>query len=368
MTAGNGDFGNGASVTAAKAPVGFSARIARGLIRARFPHLAALAAALLDRLPHVDHDGIQVFTPNPDELRSVAAVGDPDTHSIVRAATLDHSLASGEWDSGPGQHVIKFDFDEWAHILEGETHVTVQGRTHVLRAGDAALFRAGLSMTWNVPRYVRKVWVHRYPTPSLIERTAIKLVKLFSAQTLLIQLIAWADGLMDWGPDGDGGRVLAAERGRVGCVRQRLIDRAPKSPSDRGRNTGWAYLPQMQHPFERFANAVALTLECISVLLIACGALRALVGVVQVSKAQLQSPEVSRRGRGVFLELGATCYSGSSSRWPRTWCERRFAPSWSDIGQARIDRGDPDVPELLPRARRGTGARHDRPVPATRSA
>jgi hypothetical protein len=48
----------------------------------------------------------------------------------------------------------------------------------VLRAGDAALFRAGLSMTWDIPHYVRKVWVHRYPTPNLLERAAIKLTKL----------------------------------------------------------------------------------------------------------------------------------------------------------------------------------------------
>ena len=68
--------------------------------------------------------------------------------------------------------MIKFDFDEWVHVLEGEAQVTVRGRTRTIKAGDVALFRAGLDMTWDVPKYIRKVWVHRYPRQSLVGRTA----------------------------------------------------------------------------------------------------------------------------------------------------------------------------------------------------
>jgi uncharacterized cupin superfamily protein len=137
-----------------------------------------LADALLDRVPTIDYDGIQVFTPNKTELRSVSELGEPWTHTLPRGKSLDNTLATGEWDSGPGRHVIKFDFDEWVHILEGEAHVTVQGQTHVLRAGDAAMFRAGLSMQWDIPSYVRKVWVHRYKQPNLIEKAILKAAKL----------------------------------------------------------------------------------------------------------------------------------------------------------------------------------------------
>jgi hypothetical protein len=187
---GNAGFGGGAGP--ARPEVGLPGRIARGLIKRSFKISPRLASALLDRVPQFDHEGIQVFTPNPSELRSVQAQGEPSTHSLVRFANLDYSLASGEWDSGPGRHEIKFDFDEWVHIVEGEAHVTVQGRTHVLRAGDAAMFRAGLSMTWDEPKYVRKIWVHRYPQKGLLERAALKIANLLGALPVALVLGAHA--------------------------------------------------------------------------------------------------------------------------------------------------------------------------------
>ncbi|HVU03285.1 MAG TPA: cupin domain-containing protein [Polyangiaceae bacterium] len=140
----------------------------------------ALAGAVLDRLPGLDREAIQVFTPNPAELRSVPPQpGTPEVRSIVRFASIDYRLVSGEWESEAGHHVFKFEYDEWIHILEGEAHVTVRGRTHVLRAGDVAMFRAGLSMIWDIPRYVRKVWVQHYPRRSFLERGAMKLASLW---------------------------------------------------------------------------------------------------------------------------------------------------------------------------------------------
>ena len=136
----------------------------------------ATAIDLLDGLPEADEHGMQVYTPCAKSLHSQGMAhgegspGSPKTFSRRHFATVDDTLATGEWDSGPGRHTIKFDFDEWVHVLEGEAHVTVQGRTRVIRAGDVALFRAGLSMTWDVPKYIRKVWVHRYPQCSLLTR------------------------------------------------------------------------------------------------------------------------------------------------------------------------------------------------------
>jgi uncharacterized cupin superfamily protein len=126
------------------------------------------AAELLDRFPDADIKAMQVYRLDPNGLRE-QGIPDGATHTLPRVHTLDGAISSGEWDSGPAQHVIKFDFDEWVHVLEGEAHVTVQGVTRTIRAGDVALFRAGLSMTWDVPRYIRKVWVHRYPQPTPME-------------------------------------------------------------------------------------------------------------------------------------------------------------------------------------------------------
>jgi uncharacterized cupin superfamily protein len=138
---------------------------------------ASTASKLLDAFPEADGHGMQVYTPCAEQLRSLGPADgagsqtSPMTYSRRHFETIDGVLATGEWDSGPGRHVIKFHFDEWVHVLEGEAQVTVQGRTRTIKAGDVALFRAGLDMTWDVPKYIRKVWVHRYPRQTLVGRT-----------------------------------------------------------------------------------------------------------------------------------------------------------------------------------------------------
>jgi hypothetical protein len=76
----------------------------------------ATAIDLLDRLPEADEYGMQVYTPCAKSLRSQGTPhgeGSPDsptTFSRRHFATVDDSLATGEWDSGPGRHAIKYDF------------------------------------------------------------------------------------------------------------------------------------------------------------------------------------------------------------------------------------------------------------------
>ena len=174
---------------------------ARAVIK-RVAYVAPVTAIeLLDHLPEADESGMRVYAPCAKALHTqgtahgTGSPENPKTFTRRHFATLDDSLATGEWDSGPGRHVIKFDFDEWVHVLEGEAHVTVQGRTRVIRAGDVALFRAGLSMTWDVPKYIRKVWVHRYPKCSLFKRaSAFVRRRLAQASASAIQLSAQFGG------------------------------------------------------------------------------------------------------------------------------------------------------------------------------
>lgn len=91
--------------------------------------------------------------------------------------SFDGKLASGLWETQAGTFTFAFGFDEWVHILEGEVHVTAGGVTRTLQANDVAFFPAGLKMTWNVPKFVRKVWIHRYPREGL-RGTARKLVRM----------------------------------------------------------------------------------------------------------------------------------------------------------------------------------------------
>ncbi len=139
-----------------------------------------LAARLLPPATN-GRGGLQTFRPADEEIGGASTTvgpaedGAPVTRWQPRMSSLDGRLASGVWDSTAGTHTFEFGFDEWIHVLQGEAHVTVDGETHVLRAGDTAFFRAGLLMTWVVPEYIRKVWVHRYPKPNLVVRATRRL-------------------------------------------------------------------------------------------------------------------------------------------------------------------------------------------------
>ncbi len=141
------------------------------------------ATHLLSRFPQHDGSGFQTFSTRESfegANRSLdgSADGSPVCSWLERIESLDGCFRSGLWESAAGRHVIKFDFDEWVHILEGEAHVTALGRTQILREDDVAFFRAGLDMTWMVPTYVRKVWVHRAKPQSLVESVVRKVVRL----------------------------------------------------------------------------------------------------------------------------------------------------------------------------------------------
>lgn len=150
-----------------------------------------IGAFLLDLFPKADRDGMQVFRPDIRALRnsglSTVHLDDdsPWTNWRRGVASFDGRLTGGEWESGRGRHEIKFDFDEWIYVLEGSVEITVKGRTTVLSAGDSALFRAGLTMRWNVRRYVRKIWVHRYSRPNWLERGVLTALRWLTPSPML---------------------------------------------------------------------------------------------------------------------------------------------------------------------------------------
>ncbi|MET0594252.1 MAG: cupin domain-containing protein [Polyangiaceae bacterium] len=125
-------------------------------------------------------DGIAWFNANDGAIASVPVNGaNGDSAPIVRAlerlASLDGAIASGVWDSTAGKQEFQFDFDEVLYFLEGEVHVTAEGKTYTFRAGDVAFVRAGTHMSWDVPKYIRKVWIHRYPRRARLRRALRKL-------------------------------------------------------------------------------------------------------------------------------------------------------------------------------------------------
>lgn len=143
-----------------------------------------VADRLVNRFPRFDRYPVQTFDPDDGAVAGATEQGGPElglpvTRGLERAQTADGLLLSGVWESGPGKQTFQFGFDEWVYILEGEAHVTAAGETRTLRRGDVALFRANLSMTWEIPAYVRKVWVHRHRAGALrrIARRAARVTR-----------------------------------------------------------------------------------------------------------------------------------------------------------------------------------------------
>jgi uncharacterized cupin superfamily protein len=98
----------------------------------------------------------------------------PAMRSALRIRSQDGRVTSGVWDCAAGAFEVDFLCDEVVHILEGEVIVSAQGETRMLREGDVALFQKGVTATWDVPRYVRKLWFHHNPYPTLRERLEYK--------------------------------------------------------------------------------------------------------------------------------------------------------------------------------------------------
>lgn len=99
----------------------------------------------------------------------------PTMRGAVLIRSHDGRVTSGVWDCAAGQFDVTFECDEVVHILEGEVTVRSNGSVRTLRPGDVALFRTGLTTTWDVPQYVRKLWFHHIPRPSVLQRIKYKL-------------------------------------------------------------------------------------------------------------------------------------------------------------------------------------------------
>lgn len=133
----------------------------------------AAATAANDALPSfsVDDAGLQ---------SALAAVpkdqpGAPAMRWVKLINSQDGRLTCGVWDCEAGVFDVAFKCDEVVHILEGEVIVTTHGSVQTLRPGDVAFFACGLATRWEVLRYVRKLWLHHFPKPTLRERVEYKL-------------------------------------------------------------------------------------------------------------------------------------------------------------------------------------------------
>ena len=98
---------------------------------------------------------------DPDWIKA----GNPVARSLTLGRSPDSLVSTGLWDCTAGTFTWIFRRDEIAHIVEGEVRVQDGDRTHVLVPGSVAYFPSGLTTVWEVPKYVKKVYVLRAAPP-----------------------------------------------------------------------------------------------------------------------------------------------------------------------------------------------------------
>jgi uncharacterized cupin superfamily protein len=86
--------------------------------------------------------------------------GQPKTRSATFSRLTDGRTWVDMWDCTAGRFYWYYDFDETAHILEGEAIITdATGRVWEVKPGDVITFREGTRAHWVVPHYIRKLAV-----------------------------------------------------------------------------------------------------------------------------------------------------------------------------------------------------------------
>jgi uncharacterized cupin superfamily protein len=96
---------------------------------------------------------------NPDWILE----GNPVARASRFSESPDGKLITGMWDCTAGKFRWIYWFDEIVHILEGEVRVDDGRRVHVLVPGSTAYFPSRLATVWEVPKYVKKMFVLREP-------------------------------------------------------------------------------------------------------------------------------------------------------------------------------------------------------------
>jgi uncharacterized cupin superfamily protein len=98
--------------------------------------------------------------------------GAPVARAITLSESADKTLTSGLWDCTAGKFKWIYAVDEIIHILEGEARVNDGTRTHVLVPGSTVFFPVGIEAAWEVPKYVKKMFILRVQKRSPLRRVA----------------------------------------------------------------------------------------------------------------------------------------------------------------------------------------------------
>lgn len=98
--------------------------------------------------------------------------GQPVARCLTLSQSADQQLSTGVWECTAGRFRYSYAVDEVVYILEGSVILSDVGggNPRTLHAGDGAHFANGTTCEWNVPLYVRKLFVVHASRDNLLQR------------------------------------------------------------------------------------------------------------------------------------------------------------------------------------------------------
>jgi uncharacterized cupin superfamily protein len=91
--------------------------------------------------------------------------GAPQATARILLESGDRGLVAGVWHCTAGTFQWHFECDEIIYVLDGAVEVEHEGRRQRYEPGSLVFFPLGARTRWHVATHVRKLFVHRHPTP-----------------------------------------------------------------------------------------------------------------------------------------------------------------------------------------------------------
>jgi uncharacterized cupin superfamily protein len=110
--------------------------------------------------------------PAPDDVLDPFPIPEAWILSGTPAATArflvqsgDAGLVAGVWDCTAGSFDWHFECDEIIYVLDGDVEVEHEGQRQRFERGSLVFFPVGARTRWHVATRIRKLFIHRHPTP-----------------------------------------------------------------------------------------------------------------------------------------------------------------------------------------------------------
>ena len=91
--------------------------------------------------------------------------GAPVATARILLESGDGGLVAGVWRCTAGTFQWHFECDEIIYVLDGSVDVEHEGRRQRFGPGSLVFFPIGARTRWRVETHVRKLFIHRHPTP-----------------------------------------------------------------------------------------------------------------------------------------------------------------------------------------------------------